>query len=67
MRRESTAAYRDAMRFEVTHSDTATELGSGDLPVLATPRLIAWMEAETVRCARPLLGPGETTGSCQVN
>lgn len=49
------------MRHEVTDADTATALGSGDVPVLATPRLIAWMEAQTVREAQPLLGDGRTT------
>jgi fluoroacetyl-CoA thioesterase len=55
------AAYREAMRYEVTEVDTAVMVGSGDVPVLATPRLIAWMEAATVRCAAPFLGAGQTT------
>ena len=49
------------MRHEVTSADTAVALGSGDVPVLATPRLIAWMEAETVRSAASLVEPGRTT------
>lgn len=49
------------MRFEVTDADTAVAVGSGDVPVLATPRLIAWMEAVTVRCAGPALAEGQTT------
>lgn len=49
------------MNYEVTDADTAVVLGSGDVPVLATPRLIAWMEAETVRAAVPFLEPGQTT------
>ncbi len=49
------------MRHEVTSVDTAVALGSGDVPVLATPRLIAWMEAETVRSAVSLLESGQTT------
>ena len=49
------------MRHEVTDADTATALGSGDVPVLATPRLIAWMEAATVRSAMPYLEAGQTT------
>lgn len=49
------------MRHTVTDADTATALGSGDVPVLATPRLIAWMEAATVRVAKPLLEAGRTT------
>lgn len=36
------------LTFTVTDADTAVALGSGDVPVLATPRLIAWLEAATV-------------------
>jgi fluoroacetyl-CoA thioesterase len=49
------------MRHEVTATDTAAAMGSGDVPVLATPRLIAWMEAATVRAATAFLGKGQTT------
>jgi fluoroacetyl-CoA thioesterase len=35
------------LEFTVTDDDTALALGSGDLPVLATPRLLAWCEAAT--------------------
>ncbi|HEX6404595.1 MAG TPA: hotdog domain-containing protein [Pseudonocardiaceae bacterium] len=49
------------MRHEVTDVDTAAALGSGDVPVLATPRLIAWLEAATVRAAAGFLDPGQTT------
>ena len=49
------------MLHEVTDADTAVAMGSGDVPVLGTPRLIAWMEAATVRAAASLLGPGQTT------
>jgi fluoroacetyl-CoA thioesterase len=49
------------MRHEVTDADTAIAVGSGDVPVLGTPVLIAWMEAATVEAAAQLMGPGETT------
>ncbi|MFJ3231069.1 thioesterase family protein [Streptomyces sp. NPDC086787] len=49
------------MRHEVTEADTAVSLGSGDVPVLATPRLVAWLEAATVRAAAPFTEPGRTT------
>jgi fluoroacetyl-CoA thioesterase len=49
------------MRHEVTETDTAAAMGSGDVPVLATPRLIAWMEAATVRAAAAFLGRSQTT------
>ncbi|WP_042421284.1 thioesterase family protein [Streptacidiphilus anmyonensis] len=49
------------MRHHVNEEDTAIALGSGDVPVLATPRLVAWMEAATVEAARPFVGPGQTS------
>lgn len=35
------------LSFTVTDADTAQAVGSGDLPVLGTPRLLAWCEAVT--------------------
>jgi len=35
------------LEFTVTDDDTAVVLGSGDLEVLGTPRLLAWCEAAT--------------------
>ena len=45
----------------VTPADTAQAVGSGDLPVLGTPRLIALAEQATVAAAQPLLAEGQTT------
>jgi predicted thioesterase len=45
----------------VTPEDCADALGSGDLPVLATPRLLAWCEAATVAAVAAALGPGQTS------
>jgi fluoroacetyl-CoA thioesterase len=45
----------------VTGSDTATTLGSGDVPVLATPRLLAWAEAATVAAVAGRLDAGATS------
>jgi predicted thioesterase len=45
----------------VTADDTARAVGSGDLPVLGTPRLIALAEQATVAAAAPLLAEGQTT------
>jgi len=39
--------------FEVLDLDTAVALGSGSVPVLSTPRLLAWMEAVTVAALDP--------------
>jgi predicted thioesterase len=47
--------------FTVGSDDLATALGSGDVPVLATPRLIAWLEAATLAAAAPHLPPGHTS------
>lgn len=46
--------------------DTAAALGSGDLDVLGTPRLLAWMEAATCAAVEPHLGPDETTVGSRV-
>jgi fluoroacetyl-CoA thioesterase len=45
----------------VTAQDTAAALGSGDVSVLGTPRLIAWLEAATVEVAKDFLDPSQTT------
>lgn len=49
------------MAYEVTHEDTASAIGSGDVEVLATPRLIAWMEAATVEASASSLGAAQTS------
>ncbi|GAB3441983.1 thioesterase family protein [Phycicoccus ginsengisoli] len=49
------------MRHVVTDDDTASALGSGEVEVLATPRLLAWLEAATVEAAVPHLPPGHTS------
>ncbi len=43
----------------VTPADTARAVGSGDLEVLATPRLLAWCEEAT--CAALDLSPEQTS------
>jgi predicted thioesterase len=45
----------------VTPADTAQALGSGDVPVLGTPRLLALLEAATVAALKGFLEPGQTT------
>jgi fluoroacetyl-CoA thioesterase len=51
----------------VTEADTAQSLGSGDVPVLATPRLVALAEAATVRATAGRLDPGTTTVGTRVD
>ena len=48
-------------RYIVGDDDTALVVGSGDLSVLATPRLIAWMENAAMRSVAQTLGDNETT------
>src|SRR5690242_21888862 len=45
----------------VTDADTAQAVGSGDVPVLATPRLLALAEAATVGATASRMPPGATT------
>lgn len=45
----------------VTDDDTAIALGSGDIAVLATPRLLAWAEAATVAVLAQQLEPAMTS------
>jgi predicted thioesterase len=50
----------------VAADDTAVALGSGDVPVLATPRLLAWLEAATVAAVAPAIADGDTTVGVRV-
>jgi|SRR5690606_27068317 len=50
----------------VTDADTAQALGSGDVPTLATPRVLALAEAATVAATAPKLAPGTTTVGTRV-
>jgi predicted thioesterase len=50
----------------VTDEDTAEALGSGELPVLGTPRLLAWCEAVTCDALDDLLAVGETSVGAHV-
>src|SRR3954454_7203085 len=54
------------LTFSVTDADTAEALGSGSLPVLGTPRLLAWCEAATCAAIEPELGEGETSVGTRV-
>lgn len=51
---------------KVAPADTAVALGSGDLGVLATPRLLAWCEAATCRAVEGSLDAGRTTVGTRV-
>jgi fluoroacetyl-CoA thioesterase len=49
------------MRAAVTEADTAEAMGSGSVPVLATPRLLALAEAAACAAVAPQLPDGLTT------
>ena len=53
-------------RFTVTDADTAAAVGSGTLPVLGTPRLLAWCEAVTCAALEPTLDAGSTSVGTRV-
>jgi predicted thioesterase len=50
----------------VSLSDTAKAQGSGDMEVLATPRLVALMENAAMLAAAPSLAEGETTVGSEI-
>ena len=54
------------MELTVTDADTAQALGSGDVPVLATPRVVALVEAATVAATASAAGRGQTTVGTRV-
>ncbi|GAA3825219.1 thioesterase family protein [Nocardioides panacisoli] len=54
------------LTFTVSDDDTAAALGSGSLPVLATPRLLAWCEAATCAAVEGQLRDGETSVGTRV-
>ncbi|MCW2798087.1 thioesterase [Nocardioides sp.] len=56
-----------ALRFIVTDADTAVAVGSGSLPVLGTPRLLAWCEAATCAAIDPTLPEGSTSVGTRVS
>jgi len=52
---------RGKAALRVTPNHTAEALGSGDVPVFATPALVALLETAAVNAVLGKLAPGETT------
>ena len=50
----------------VNQTNTAAAVGSGSLPVFATPMMLALMEQATCEACAPLLDDGETTVGIKV-
>jgi predicted thioesterase len=57
---------RAEVTLRVTHADTALAIRSGDVPVLATPRLLALCEEATVAAVAEALEDGKTTVGMRV-
>ena len=55
-----------SLTFTVTDDDTALAVGSGSLPVLGTPRLLAWWEAATCAAIEASLAEGATSVGTRV-
>lgn len=55
------------LTFTVTDDDTALAVGSGSLPVLGTPRLLAWCEAATCAAIESALSEGSTSVGTRVS
>ena len=66
-REELAVGLRATVTAEVTDADTAAALGSGDVPVLGTPRLLALAEAASVAAVAPALLAGQTTVGTEVS
>jgi predicted thioesterase len=54
------------VQLTVTDADTAQAVGSGDVPVLGTPKILALAEAATVGATATRLPPGLTTVGVRV-
>ena len=54
------------LSFTVADPDTAASVGSGDLPVLGTPRLLAWAEAATCAAVSEELSEEQTSVGTRV-
>jgi fluoroacetyl-CoA thioesterase len=55
-----------SVEMTVTDADTAAMIGSGQVPVLATPRVVALMEAATVAAVAGRLDAAQTTVGTRV-
>lgn len=63
---ELTVGMSAVVELVVSDQDTAQSLGSGDVPVLGTPRVVALAEAATVAAIARALEPGLTSVGIRV-
>jgi fluoroacetyl-CoA thioesterase len=57
---------RAGFAYTITEADTAVAAGSGDVPVLATPRVLALAERASVEAVAAALEEGATTVGARV-
>lgn len=55
------------LKYDVTADKTAEKMGSGDMPVLATPAMVAMMENAAMELAKTLCQEGDTTVGCMIS
>jgi len=58
---------QETKTFKVSDTDTAAAMGSGGLSVLATPRLIAWMEHLAFEMTQTHLDTNQSTVGSEIN
>lgn len=56
-----------SVTFVVDETSTAIALGSGDVPVLGTPKVVALCEEASVIAVKPTLAAGETTVGTEIS
>jgi len=62
-----TVGMRLEKEYVVTEADTAIHFGSGQVTVLATPKMIAWMEGASLNAVLPVLPEGYDTVGTNIN
>ena len=65
--KEFTSVMKSEAITVVNSTNTAVAVGSGSLPVYATPMMIALMEEATCNAVAPLLEEGETTVGTKIS
>lgn len=65
--KEFTSVMKSEAITVVNSTNTAVAVGSGSLPVYATPMMIALMEEATCNAVAPLLEDGETTVGTKIS
>jgi predicted thioesterase len=55
-----------SITLKVEEGDTALAIGSGDVPVLATPRLVTLLEQASIQALGDRLGPDKTSVGYEV-